>query len=75
MAIKAGNVREQSQAENLLSGALKSLFAVAAVQATAAASKLRLKPRGEFALPHCGVDSDKNVRFCTNCGSAMPATI
>lgn len=22
--------------------------------------------------PHCGVDSDKNVRFCTNCGSAMP---
>ena len=29
MAIKAGNVREQSQAENLLSGALKSLFAVA----------------------------------------------
>lgn len=29
MAIAAGNVREQSQAENLLSGALKSLFAVA----------------------------------------------
>lgn len=54
MAIKAGNVREQSQAENLLSGALKSLFAVAEVQATATASKLRLKPRGEFALPHCG---------------------
>jgi hypothetical protein len=22
--------------------------------------------------PHCGVDSDKNVRFCTNCGSALP---
>lgn len=22
--------------------------------------------------PHCGVDSDKNVRFCVNCGGAMP---
>lgn len=29
MAVRAGNVKEQSQAENLLSGALKSLFAVA----------------------------------------------
>ncbi|MDD3890404.1 MAG: zinc ribbon domain-containing protein, partial [Syntrophomonadaceae bacterium] len=22
--------------------------------------------------PHCGADSPKNVRFCTECGSAMP---
>jgi Uncharacterized conserved protein len=29
MALAAGNVKEQSQAENILSGALKSLFAVA----------------------------------------------
>ncbi len=29
MAIAAGNVRDQAQAENMLSGALKSLFAVA----------------------------------------------
>ncbi|MDD4169320.1 MAG: LemA family protein [Desulfotomaculaceae bacterium] len=29
MAIKAGNMTEQAQAENMLSGALKSLFAVA----------------------------------------------
>jgi LemA protein len=29
MALAAGNVREQAQAENMLSGALKSLFAVA----------------------------------------------
>lgn len=29
MAIKAGNITEQAQAENILSGALKSLFAVA----------------------------------------------
>ncbi|HWQ72769.1 MAG TPA: LemA family protein [Desulfitobacteriaceae bacterium] len=29
MAVAAGNVREQAQAENILSGALKSLFAVA----------------------------------------------
>lgn len=29
MAIAAGNVKEQAQAENMLSGALKSLFAVA----------------------------------------------
>lgn len=29
MAIAAGNIQEQAQAENLLSGALKSLFAVA----------------------------------------------
>jgi LemA protein len=29
MALAAGNVKEQSQAENMLSGALKSLFAVA----------------------------------------------
>ncbi|UWG95882.1 LemA family protein [Dehalobacter sp. DCM] len=29
MAMAAGNIKEQSQAENMLSGALKSLFAVA----------------------------------------------
>jgi len=57
MAIAAGNVREQVQAENMLSGALKSLFAVAEAYPELKANTNFLQLQGELS------DTESKIAF------------
>lgn len=57
MAIEAGNVREQAQAENILSGALKSLFAVAEAYPELKANTNFLQLQGELS------DTESKIAF------------
>ncbi len=57
MALAAGNVKEQSQAENMLSGALKSLFAVAEAYPELKANTNFLQLQGELS------DTESKIAF------------
>jgi Uncharacterized conserved protein len=57
MAIKAGNMTEQAEAENMLSGALKSLFAVAEAYPELKANTNFLQLQGELS------DTESKIAF------------
>jgi len=57
MAIAAGNIKDQAQAENLLSGALKSLFAVAEAYPELKANTIFLQLQSELS------DTESKISF------------